>query len=126
VIEDVPLHLRLAEEMLVEAAVALSRGALRTAVDRAYYAMVHATSALLAADGERAASHGRLIARLGEQFVRPGRIGREHHRAMIAAYELRRAADYDPRAEFDVADVHDLVTAARGFVAAATRLVVTL
>ncbi len=125
-IEDVALHLRLAEEMLVEATAALSRGAPRTAVDRAYYAMVHAASALLAADGERAASHGRLIARLGEQFARPGRIGREHHRAMIAAYELRRAADYDPRAEFDVSDVEDLVTAARGFVTAATHLVATL
>jgi len=126
VIEDARLHLVLAEEMLAEAAAAVSRGAHRTAVDRAYYAMVHAASALLAADGERAASHGRLIARLGEQFARSRRIGREHHRALLAAYELRRAADYDPRAEFDVADVQDLVAAAREFVAAATHLVATL
>jgi uncharacterized protein (UPF0332 family) len=126
VIDDARLHIALAEEMLAEASSAVSRGAHRTAVDRAYYAMVHAASALLAADGERAGSHGRLIARLGEQFARPGRIGREHHRAMVAAYELRRAADYDPRAEFDVADVHDLVIAARGFVAAATQLIATV
>jgi hypothetical protein len=125
-IEDARLHLALANEMLAEAAAAASRGAHRTAVDRAYYAMVHAASALLAADGERAASHGRLIARLGEQFAKPGRIDRAHHRAMVAAYELRRAADYDPRAEFDIADVEDLVTAARGFVAAAVHLVATL
>ncbi len=125
-IEDARLHLALAGEMLAEAAAAVSRGAHRTAVDRAYYSMVHAAAALLAADGEQAASHGRLIARLGERFARPGRIGREHHRAMVDAYELRRAADYDPRAEFDVADVSDLVIAARRFVAAAARLVATL
>jgi uncharacterized protein (UPF0332 family) len=126
VTEDSRLHLALADEMLGEAAAAVLRGAQRTAVDRAYYAMVHAAAALLAADGERAASHGRLIARLGENFAKPGRIDRAHHRAMLAAYELRRAADYDPRAEFDVADVEDLVTAAREFVAAATHLVATL
>jgi uncharacterized protein (UPF0332 family) len=125
-IEDARLHLALADEMLAEATAAASRGASRTAVDRAYYAMVHAASALLAADGERAASHGRLIARLGEQFAKPGRIDRAHHRAMLVAYELRRAADYDPRAEFGSADVQDLVTAAREFVAAAAHLVATL
>jgi len=126
VIEDARLHLELAEEMLAEAVAALSRGANRTAVDRAYYAMVHAASALLAADGERAGSHHRLIARLGEQFARPGRIAREHHRAMILAYELRHTADYDPRTELDPADVADAVAAARGFVAAATALIATL
>ena len=125
-IEDARLHLALAEEMLGEAAAAAVRGGYRTAIDRAYYAMVHAASALLAADDERAASHGRLIARLGEQFARPGRIGREHHRAMLAAYDLRRAADYDPRAAFAIDDVEELLTAARGFVAAATSLVATL
>ena len=71
-IEDARLHLALADEMLSEAAAALVRGAHRTAVDRAYYAMVHAASALLAADGERAGSHGRLIARLGERFAGRG------------------------------------------------------
>lgn len=125
-IEDARLHLELAEEMLAEAVAALSRGTNRTAVDRAYYAMVHAASALLAADGERAGSHGRLIARLGERFAKPGRISREHHRAMIASYELRRTADYDPRTELDPADVADAVAAARGFVAAATALIATL
>jgi len=124
--EDARLHLALADEMLSEAAAAVLRGAQRTAVDRAYYAMVHAAAALLAADGEQAASHGRLIARLGEKFAKPGRVDRAHHRAMLAAYELRRAADYDPRAEFDIADVEDVVTAAREFVAAATTLVAAL
>lgn len=125
-IEDARLHLALADEMLADAAAALSRDARRTAVDRAYYGMVHAASALLAADGERAVSHGRLIARFGERFAKADRIDRVHHRAMLAAYELRRAADYDPRAEFDTADVEDLVIAARGFVAAAADLITTL
>jgi uncharacterized protein (UPF0332 family) len=125
VIEDARLHLDLADEMLAEATAALDRGAHRTAVDRAYYAMVHAASALLAADGEQAASHGRLIVRLGEQFARPGRIDRRHHRAMIAAYELRHAADYDPRAKLDGADVLDTVDGARAFVTAASDFLAT-
>lgn len=48
---DIDAHLAVAREMLDDVRDAAARKLLRTAADRAYYAMLHAASALLVMDG---------------------------------------------------------------------------
>lgn len=123
--EQSTAHLALAREMLDDARHAAARGSLRTAADRAYYAMLHAASALLVTDGVDARSHRRLLAAFGERFAKPGRIDPVHHRRLLDAFDRRSLADYDPMAEFDLEDITGAIVAADAFIQAAARLIDT-
>ena len=115
---EVAAHLALAREMLDDARQAADRHRLRTAADRTYSAMLHAASALLAADGIHARSHRRLLAAFGERFAKPRRLDPVHHRRLLDAFERRSLADYDPMAEFDLEDITGAIVAADTFIAA--------
>jgi uncharacterized protein (UPF0332 family) len=116
-------HLALAREMLEDAQQAAARNRFRTAADRSYYAMLHAASALLVADGIQARSHRRLLAAFGERFAKPRRIDPVHHRHLMDAFERRSLADYDPVAEFDLDDITSAIGAAEAFIRAAADLI---
>ncbi len=116
-------HLALANEMLDDARNAADRNRLRTAADRAYFAMLHAASALLESDGIQARSHRRLLVAFGERYAKPGRIDPIHHRRMLDAFERRSLADYDPVAEFEPDDIAGAIAAAEAFIRAAADLI---
>lgn len=118
-------HLALAREMLEDAQQAAGRNRLRTAADRAYYAMLHAASALLVTDGIQARSHRRLLAAFGERFAKPRRLDPVHHRRLMDAFERRSLADYDPVAEFDLDDIMSAIVAAEAFIKAAADFIET-
>lgn len=105
--------------MLDDARHAADRESLRTAADRAYFAMLHAASALLESDGVQARSHRRMLAAFGERYAKPGRIDPIHHRRLLDAFERRSLADYDPVAEFELDDITSAIVAAEAFIRAA-------
>ena len=109
--------------MLDDARHAAGRNRLRTAADRSYFAMLHAASALLVADGIQARSHRRLLAAFGERFAKTGRLDPVHHRRLMDAFERRSLADYDPVAEFDPDDIMSAIVAAEAFIQAAADLI---
>jgi uncharacterized protein (UPF0332 family) len=85
-----------ADAALGAARLALDAGDAETAANRAYYAMFHAASALLAAEGVSLQRHSAVHAAFGQRYVKSGRVDASHHRAILTASDLRQLADYDP------------------------------
>lgn len=69
-------RLEQADETLREANILLSAGALRGAVNRAYYAMFYAALALLATRQLGSSKHSGVLALFDREFVKPGAMPR--------------------------------------------------
>lgn len=111
-------HLRVAEEMLATADLTARHGDGRTAADRVYFSMLHATTALLLSDGVKAGSHGRLIGEFGARYSRTRRLDPVHHRRLMEAFDRRQLADYDAAAVFDPDEIAEAIADAHAFLAA--------
>jgi uncharacterized protein (UPF0332 family) len=85
-------------EDLASASDSLAHGHLRTAINRAYYAMFHAASAaLLWLDIERA-KHSGIESAFGQYFVKAGLVEREYGRIYADARDWREEQDYSTTA----------------------------
>lgn len=84
-----------AHENVTEMNVLLVRSLYFGAVNRAYYAIFHAFSALLLLDGKEFSSHKSLISYFGKHYSRTGRVPKHYHRVFLDAFEIRQRADYD-------------------------------
>ena len=111
-------ELALAHETLRAAEVLVHAGLPRHAVGRAYYAVFHAASALLASVGLHARTHEGLRNLLNEHFVRPGKLAHDHARTFRQIAGDRSDADYDAAASFTEEDAVVDMERARSFVAA--------
>jgi uncharacterized protein (UPF0332 family) len=65
------------------------------ALNRAYYAMFHAVSALLITDGKRYKKHSAVISAFGRDYANAGLASTEYHELLNNAFEIRNRADYD-------------------------------
>jgi uncharacterized protein (UPF0332 family) len=115
-------QLDLARQTLRAAEVLSSAGLHRHAVGRAYFAVFHAASALLASSGLRARTHEGLRSLVNEHFVKPGRLGLEHARTLRQIAGDRNDADYDASATFTEEDARSDIERARAFLAAVEAL----
>jgi len=64
-------------------------------VNRAYYAMFHAVSALLLLDGKRYKKHSGVITAFGRDYAKTGLVPKEYGELLNKAYDVRNKADYD-------------------------------
>lgn len=64
-------------------------------VNRAYYAMFHAVSALLILDGKRFKKHTGVITAFGRDYAKTGLISKEYSELLSKAFDARNKADYD-------------------------------
>jgi uncharacterized protein (UPF0332 family) len=96
--ELVASFLRRGDAAIAAAERAADAGDAETAANRAYYAMLHGASALLASEDLAVRRHSAVHAVFGDRFVKTGRIDRVHHRALLTAFDLRQVADYDAMA----------------------------
>jgi len=66
------------------------------AVNRGYYALFHAISALvLFLDGKEFSSHKALISYFGKYYAKTGNVPKRYHSILISAFNIRQRADYD-------------------------------
>jgi len=91
------------------------------AASRAYYAMFHATRALLAARGLTARSHSGLAALFAEHFVRSGDLDVQFGRWLGQGRRTREIGDYDDFLEIEPAEATQAVSRARQFLNEARR-----
>jgi len=112
-------HLRKAYQRLKEAEGMLSLGYAAATLNRTYYAMFEAASALLARVGVEVESHEGLKIKFGELLVKTGKVEARFSRYLKRAYDLRDDADYalDERAYPSVAVGEGELIKAREFVA---------
>ncbi len=85
-------------------------------VNRAYYAIFHAISALLLADGKEFQKHKAVISHFGRYYSKTGKAPAHFHRIFLDAYELRQKADYEIRAVVTKDMANELCAAAREIV----------
>lgn len=64
-------------------------------VNRAYYSMFHAVSALMILDGKRYKKHSGVITAFGRDYAQTGMVSKEYSALLSDAYKARNQADYD-------------------------------
>ncbi len=86
------------------------------AINRAYYAMFYAASAVLLLKGEAPRTHHGVHHRFHLHFVASGDLPRELSAALSYALELRTRADYEISINFDPQIAAELLAEAERFV----------
>ncbi|OGV69330.1 MAG: hypothetical protein A3K19_18750 [Lentisphaerae bacterium RIFOXYB12_FULL_65_16] len=112
-----------ADEMLSSAERAVEARAHGDAASRAYYAVFHALSAVLATRGLSYSSHSQTLGAFNREFVKTGAFAPETSRQLQRLFEDRQIADYDWKrhvdqdtARRDVADAAALVAGCKRFI----------
>lgn len=108
-----------AERALRAARLLQAEGEVDAAVNRSYYAMFYAASALLSNDGRRFRKHSAVHAALGEHFAKTGAIDTKYHRWLLDAFDLRTVGDYGVDVALTAADAQTTIEHAAEFLTAA-------
>jgi uncharacterized protein (UPF0332 family) len=104
-----------AHESLDAARRELAAGAHAFAVNRAYYALFYAVSALLLQEGHRFRKHSGVRAAFNREIIRTGRIGRKFGDLYNELFDDRHAGDYIAFTKFDAPYVQEKVEAREEF-----------
>jgi uncharacterized protein (UPF0332 family) len=112
--ELVKKELSISESDLLDAKAGFQEKRYKWSTIQAYYAMFHATRALVYSKGYREKSHYCLSVALRALFVEEGKLDAQAGRDFLNAMNLREAADYE--AEFSEAGATAVITAAEKFI----------
>lgn len=116
--------LQLADQMLTDARLMLQNGRLKSAADRAYYAMFHAARAAVSQEVPRLPkSHKAVRTLFAKHFIATQRTDRALSRDLTFAFELRQASSYEVEADVGEDVVQQVIDKAEAFVAAVKKLV---
>lgn len=94
----------------------ISAGYADDAISRAYYAVFHAASAVLLAEGISVESHAALKNAFGLHFVKSGKIDKQYARILNRLKDERENGDYDIYTSFEKADACNDVAEAEKFI----------
>jgi uncharacterized protein (UPF0332 family) len=98
-----------------EARLLLDNNMLSAAVNRIYYSMYYALSALALKYGFRSSKHGRLIGWFNKTFVKEKVVEIRYAKILTIAFEKRMDGDYEDFIEFDVSEVANMLTELNDF-----------
>jgi uncharacterized protein (UPF0332 family) len=84
-----------------EAKVLIQTGRLLGAVNRIYYAIFHATKAVLATEKLESSKHSGVVAIFHKEFVHTGKIEKEYGKIIDEAFRSRSKSDYIDYTTFD-------------------------
>ena len=118
--ELVKKELSIGESDLLDAKAGFAEKRYKWSTIQAYYAMFHATRALVYSKGYREKSHYCLSVALRALFVEEGKLDAQAGRDFLNAMNLREAADYE--AEFSEAGATAVIAAAEKFIGKAKNL----
>jgi uncharacterized protein (UPF0332 family) len=91
----IPQLLQLAQDELETAQLLLDNERHRACISRAYYAMYHASQALLEVKSITSKTHKGTIQQFGLHFIKTGELPIEMARALADGYDLRQLSDYE-------------------------------
>jgi uncharacterized protein (UPF0332 family) len=106
----------LAEQALNTAQANLDAGDFRASVNRAYYAVFYAASAMLLTKGLERRKHSGVISAFREHFVRPGLVEAEFSNVYGETLTIREDADYAVEILIDLDMAETALRQARRFV----------
>lgn len=93
----------------------LAAGDHALAVNRAYYALFYAVSALLLEEGHKFTKHSGVRAAFNRQIVKAGRLPKPHGELYNRLFRDRQKGDYVAFAEFDAAYVEKQLQGCEAF-----------
>lgn len=105
-----------ADAVLADASMLADNGSSLSAVNRCYYAMFYAASALAIHDNCVFHKHRAVISWFNREYVNAGRFSRESGKSFRAAFDQRCDADYTDVATFTAEQVAVMLDQARQFV----------
>lgn len=112
----------LMREALDDAQADLAQGRYRSAVNRGYFSMFHAATALLLAEHLAFSRHKGVISGFSERYVKTGRFPSALGKRLGQAFKMRNKADYNFREQVTPEEAAALVRNATDFAAAAEGL----
>lgn len=92
-----------------EAVFLIDSGLYNTAVNRIYYAMYHAVSALALKDCFTTSKHLQLIGWFNREYVKTGKAEINSGKYLMRAFEMRSKSDYDDFADYSEKEVKELM-----------------
>jgi hypothetical protein len=95
----------------------LDAGDYAFAINRAYYALFYAVSALLLEEGRRFGKHSSVRAAFNREIIKPGRLSREHGKLYNQLFRDRQEGDYIAFTKFDAAYVQEKIEGCEKFLA---------
>src|SRR5262247_1069086 len=96
------------------------------AINRAYYALFYAVSALLLEEGRRFSKHSGVRAAFNRDIIRPGRLSRKYGELYNQLFRDRQEGDYIEFTAFDAPYVQEKIVACEEFLAALRPLLTSL
>jgi uncharacterized protein (UPF0332 family) len=115
-----------AHESLRAAHRELAAEAYTFAINRAYYALFYAVSALLLAEERRFSKHSGVRAAFNRDLVKPGRLSRKHGELYNQLFRDRQEGDYIEFTAFDAPYVQEKIVLCEEFLAALRPLLTSL
>lgn len=88
-------RLQRAEEELKSSKILFQNNLYKQSVNRSYYAIFHATRAVLALDKFDSKKHSGIIAYFNQHYVASGKIETEYSKILMGAQKVRNSSDYD-------------------------------
>lgn len=113
-------------ESLTAARRELAADAYTFAINRAYYALFYAVSALLLDEGRRFSKHTGVRAAFNRDIVKPGHLSRKHGELYNQLFRDRQEGDYIEFTAFDAPYVQEKIVACEVFLAALRPLLKSL
>ena len=114
-----------AQITLREAEVLADSGFYNAAVNRLYYGVYYAASALMLSSSIESATHNGIKTMLGLKFVYPGLLEREYGQIYQRLFNSRQAGDYEDFVYYDKEQYDELAPLARKFIDRICQLVKT-
>jgi uncharacterized protein (UPF0332 family) len=115
----IPQLLQLAQDELETAQLLLDNDRHRACISRAYYAMYHASQALLNVKSITSKTHKGTIQQFGLHFIKTGELPIEMARALTDGYDLRQLSDYEETIFLTRQQAEIIVSSAQEFVSQA-------
>jgi len=84
-----------ATECLADAQDAFEENRLANSINRSYYAVFHATRAILALEGFDSKKHSSIIGYFNQYYVATGKVDKNYFQILATAFRVRNKTDYD-------------------------------
>lgn len=105
-----------ARQSIREAEVLANSDFFNTAVNRLYYAVYYAASALMIKNSLEAVTHKGIKTMLGLKFIHAGKLEREYGQIYQRLFDSRQAGDYEDFVYYEVASYEELYPLAVKFI----------
>lgn len=109
-------RLEQAEETINDVELLINNKRYRSAINRIYYGMFYALSALAIENNFQTSKHRQLIGWFNKEFIYSGKLERKYGKMINKAYNFRTEGDYDAFVNYDYDITNQLYENMRDFI----------